>query len=71
MSTNVFFRIAYLFEYNLNALLVEDDDVDRMTNPIKRLLTKPNLTLNLSKKGKESVESFDCKVVKKEWIELL
>jgi hypothetical protein len=53
VSTNVFFGgIAYLLEYNLNALLVEEDDVDLMTNPIKRLLTKPNLTLNLSKKRK-------------------
>ena len=63
--------IPYLLEHNVNALLVEDDDVDGMTNQIKRLFTEPNLALSLSKKGKESVESFDWEIVKKEWNELL
>jgi len=63
--------IPYLLEHNVNALLVEDDNVDGMTNQIKRLFTEPNLALSLSKKGKESVESFDWEIVKKEWDELL
>ena len=70
VSTNVG-GIPYLLEQNVNALLVDDDDVDGMTNQIKHLFTEPNLALNLSKKGKESVESFDWEIVKKEWIELL
>lgn len=70
VSTNVG-GIPYLLEHNVNALLVKDDDVDGMTNQIKRLFTEPNLALNLSKKGKESVESFDWEVVKNQWLELL
>ena len=70
VSTNVG-GIPFLLEQNVNALLVDDDDVDGMTNQIKHLFTEPNLALNLSKKGKESVESFDWEIVKKEWIELL
>jgi glycosyltransferase involved in cell wall biosynthesis len=70
VSTNVG-GIPYLLEHNVNALLVDDDDIDGMTNQIKRLFTEPNLAHNLSKKGKESVESFDWEVVKKQWIELL
>ena len=70
MSTNVG-GIPYLLEHNVNALLVEDDNVDGMTNQIKRLFTELNLALSLSKKGKESIESFDWEIVKKQWIELL
>ena len=70
VSTNVG-GIPYLLEQNVNALLVEVDDVDGMTNQIKLLFTEPNLTLNFSKKEKKSVESFDWEIVKKEWIELL
>ena len=70
VSTNVG-GIPYLLEQNVNALLVEDDDVDGMTNQIKLLFTEPNLALNFSKKGKKSVERYDWEIVKKEWIELL
>lgn len=70
VSTNVG-GIPYLLEHNVNALLVNDDDCDGMTNQITRLFTEPNLAYNLSKKGKESVESFDWEIVKKQWIELL
>ena len=70
VSTNVG-GIPYLLEQNVNLLLVDDDDVDGMTNQIKYLFTEPNLALNLSKKGKKSVERFDWEIVKKEWIELL
>lgn len=70
VSTN-FGGISYLLEHNLNSLLVEDEDVDGIKNKIIRLFTEPNLDLNLSKKGKESVENFDWEIVKKQFIELL
>jgi glycosyltransferase involved in cell wall biosynthesis len=70
VSTNVG-GIPYLLEQNVNLLLVDDDDDVGMTNQIKHLFTEPNLALNLSKKGKKSVERFDWEIVKKEWIELL
>ena len=70
VSTNVG-GIPYLLEHNINSLLVNDDDIDGMTNQINRLFTEPNLANNLSEKGKESVKSFDWELVKKQWIELL
>lgn len=70
VSTNVG-GIPYLLEHNKNALLVNDDDVDAMTNQINRLLSDSNLAHTLSEKGKESVKNFDWEVVKKQWIELL
>lgn len=70
VSTNVG-GIPYLLQDNVNALLVDDDDVEGMTNQIKRLVTEPELANSLTKKGKESVEGFDWEVVKKEWVELL
>ena len=53
VSTNVG-GIPYLLEQNVNALLVEDDDVDGMTNQIKLLLTEPNLALNFFKKKEKN-----------------
>ncbi|QBZ97916.1 glycosyltransferase family 4 protein [Flavobacterium sangjuense] len=70
VSTNVG-GIPYLLEHDVNALLVNDDDVDGMTDQINRLFTEPNLANTLSEKGKESVQSFDWEIVKKQWIELL
>lgn len=70
VSTNVG-GIPYLLEHNTNALLVNDDDVEDMTNQINRLITESDLAHTLSAKGKESVKSFDWEVVKKQWIELL
>lgn len=70
VSTNVG-GIPYLLEHNINSLLVNDDDIDGMTNQINRLFTEPNLAHNLSEKGKESVKSFDWELVKKQWVELL
>lgn len=70
VSTNVG-GIPYLLEHNSNALLVNDDDVEDMTNQIHRLFNEPNLARNLTLKGKESVVNFDWELVKKQWIELL
>jgi len=62
---------TYLLEHNVIALLVKDYYVDGITNQIKHLFKEPNQALNLSKKKKESDESFDWEIVKKQWIELL
>ena len=63
--------IPYLLEHNVNALLVNDDDIDEMTNQINRLFTEANLAKRLSENGKESVKNFDWEIVKKQWIDLL
>ena len=70
VSTNVG-GIPYLLEENSNALLVNDDDSKAMANQIFRLFKEANLPQILSKKGKETVESFDWELVKKQWTELL
>ena len=70
VSTNVG-GIPYLLKNNVNALLVDDDDVEGMTNQIKKLIVEPELARNLAQKGKDSVKSFDWEVVKNQWIELL
>ena len=70
VSTNVG-GIPYLLEHDVNALLVNDDDIAEMTNQINRLFTEPNLAQNLAEKGRESVMSFDWELVKNQWIELL
>ena len=57
VSTNVG-GIPYLLEHNVNALLVDDDDVDGMTNQIIHLFTEPNLALNLSKKEKNQLKAL-------------
>lgn len=70
VSTNVG-GIPYLLEHNANALLVNDNDIEDMTNQINRLIKEPNLASTLSEKGKESVKDFDWEIVKKQWTELL
>lgn len=70
VSTNVG-GIPYLLEHNTNALLVNDNDIEDMTNQINRLMKEPNLAKTISEKGKEAVKDFDWEVVKKQWTELL
>ncbi|UPT70083.1 MAG: glycosyltransferase family 4 protein [Flavobacterium sp. JAD_PAG50586_2] len=70
VSTNVG-GISYLLQHNSNALLVNDNDVEDMAVQIHRLFNEPELAPTLSLKGKESVQSFDWELVKKQWIELL
>lgn len=70
VSTNVG-GIPYLLEHDSNSLLVNDNDIEEMTNQINRLFSEPNLANNLSDKAKESVKDFDWEIVKKQWIELL
>ncbi|MCF6132658.1 glycosyltransferase family 4 protein [Flavobacterium wongokense] len=70
VSTNVG-GIPYLLQHNDNALLVNDNDVEDMSNQIKRLINESNLAQSLSEKGKASVKNFDWEVVKKQWVELL
>lgn len=70
VSTNVG-GIPYLLKHNYNALLVNDNDLEDMTNQIIRLMKEPKLSAILSENGKQLVENFDWNVVKKQWLELL
>ncbi|NNT72595.1 glycosyltransferase family 4 protein [Flavobacterium sp. IMCC34852] len=70
VSTNVG-GIPYLLKHESNALLVSDDDTDEMTQQVNRLFTEQNLVQSITKNAKETVQSFDWEIVKKEWIDLL
>ena len=70
VSTNVG-GIPYLLKHDNNALLIADNDADDMATQINRLFTEPELALDLTKNAKETVQSFDWTIVKKQWIDLL
>jgi glycosyltransferase involved in cell wall biosynthesis len=70
ISTNVG-GIPYLLKHDYNALLVNDNDVEDMTNQIIRLMKEPKLSTTLSENGKQLIKNFDWDIVKNQWIELL
>lgn len=70
VSTNVG-GIPYLLEHNTNALLVSNDNAEEMLSQIKRLFEEAGLAAAISKHAKETVQSFDWEIVKKQWIDLL
>lgn len=70
VSTNVG-GISYLLHHQKNALLVDDDDVEKMVLEIKKLLTDPNLANQLTENALATVKNFDWEIVKKQWFELL
>ena len=70
VSTNVG-GIPFLLKHQDNALLVPDNDVEKMINEIKKLLNNPKLANQVSENARIFVGDFDWEVVKKQWFELL
>ena len=70
VSTNVG-GIPFLLKHQDNALLVPDNDVEKMVYEIKKLLNNPKLARQVSENARIFVEDFDWEVVKKQWFELL
>ena len=70
VSTNVG-GIPYLLDHNFNALLVNDNDLETMVSEIERIFTEKDLTEKLISNAQNTVEKFDWKIVKNQWIELL
>ena len=70
VSTNVG-GIPFLLKHQDNALLVPDNDVEKMINEIKKLLNNPKLARQVSENARIFVGDFDWEVVKKQWFELL
>lgn len=70
VSTNVG-GIPYLLEHNKTALLVEDNDIDGMTNAIKEIINNKSLRSNLIQNAQCLVEEFDWSKVKDKWNEVL
>ena len=70
VSTNVG-GIPYLISNEENGLLVESGDSEGMVKAIKNLLLNPELSQNLSNKGRLKAEKFNWPEVKDLWLELL
>jgi glycosyltransferase involved in cell wall biosynthesis len=66
VSTNVG-GIPFLLEDQIDALLVEPNQVETFTEAVLKLLENPKLAASLSKAGREKVEQFDWQVVKERW----
>jgi glycosyltransferase involved in cell wall biosynthesis len=66
VSTNVG-GIPFLLEDQIDALLVEPNQVETFTEAVLKLLKPPKLAASLSKAGREKVEQFDWHVVKERW----
>lgn len=69
ISTNVG-GIPFLLEHDFSALLINDNDVEDMTNQIIRLMKEPKLAQKIAENGKEIIKVFDWDIVKNQWIEL-
>ncbi len=69
VTTNVG-GIPYLIQED-EALLVPPNNVEAMTSAILQLLNNPQLSQQLSQKGRKKVEAFDWQKVKHRWLEVL
>ena len=70
VSTNVG-GIPYLLTDKENALLVNDDDVSKMTDAICSLLEDQQKASDLALNARHFIEQMDWQVVKKEWKQIL
>lgn len=70
VSTNVG-GIPYLLTDNKNAFLVNDNDVNEMTNVIENVIKNTNKTIEITLEGRKLAESLDWEIVKNYWISLL
>jgi glycosyltransferase involved in cell wall biosynthesis len=70
VSTNVG-GIPYLLKHGADALLVEDGNVEQMEEAVIRLMTETDLAESLSRNARRKAESWDWKVVEKQWLTLL
>jgi glycosyltransferase involved in cell wall biosynthesis len=70
VSTNVG-GIPYLLTDNENALLVNDNDINAMTNAICSLLEHQEKGIELALNARNFIEKMDWNVVKEEWKQVL
>jgi len=69
ISTNVG-GIPYFLKHGVNALLVDNNDVEGMVYQIKKLFLYPNLCENLSHHGHETAMQYNWNQVKKKYLEI-
>jgi L-malate glycosyltransferase len=70
VSTNVG-GIPYLLHHNKNGLLVDDCDVDAMTNSITEIFNNEIVRDRITINARKSVELFDWNSIKLKWFEIL
>lgn len=62
--------VPYLIQNNENGLLVPSDDVDAMTNAVRRLIGEPGLAGRLSTNARKFAETHDWSIVLPMWASL-
>ena len=70
VSTNVG-GMPFLIEHGKDGLLSPDNDINAMVENIKTLIESPEITASIRRNARQKVESFDWKVVEKQWLDLL
>ncbi|MBC7641265.1 MAG: glycosyltransferase family 4 protein [Flavobacterium sp.] len=70
ISTNVG-GITYLINDNKTGFLVNDNDIELMSNKILNLLKNKTKTNEIILNARKQIENFDWKMVKKLWFEIL
>ncbi len=70
ISTNVG-GIPFLVNKNIDAILVEPNDVEGMTNAIIDLLQNQNKAVEMASNGRRNAENFDWRIIKMQWRALL
>jgi len=66
ITTNVG-ELSYLWEHEVDAMLVPPDDPEAMASAIQRLLTEPDLAARLSSNARKKAESFDWPIILPQW----
>ncbi len=70
VSTNVG-GVPFLLTHHETGLLSPDNDIPAMVENIQKMLGLPDLAEYLSRNARQKAETFDWKVVEKQWLELL
>jgi len=70
VSTNVG-GVPYLIANNVDGVLVESGDVEKMIEKILFLIENSNQAMLIASKARQKAEQFDWNHVKSEWFELL
>ena len=63
--------IPYLLEHGRDALLVPSNDIDEMSQAVRRILTEPALAARLSEAARKKAEQYDWSNILPEWESLL
>ncbi len=64
-------ELSYLWEHEVDALLIPPDDPQAMANAVHRIITEPGLAEKLSHNARQKAEKFDWSVVLPQWEEIL